>query len=203
VNGQLDIDFEPPQENATPAEATPTVTGLTLPVPPVIGNQTIAEGQQCITTLADAGSACPCCGQLVKLYKRNLNATRARGLIWLYRTSGEKRRWIHVGDTAPRSIVKSGGEFAKLRWWGLIQEQPNTDDEAKRTSGIWRITEAGVAFVLRQSLLPTAVYLYNNRLVGHSPDTTDIAAALGRKFSYAELMGYEPQVDEKGVKDDA
>jgi hypothetical protein len=150
---------------------------------------TVAEARDFVFTHWKDGTRCPCCDQKVKLYKRPLNSTMARGLIWLVQAAGANLGWVEVPQQGPKWLVKAGGEFAKLYHWGLIVERPkDPKDTHKRTSGIWRPTDKGVQFVKLQIRVPKRVFLYDNEVQGWDVRDVNIIAALGTKFDYAELM---------------
>lgn len=143
--------------------------------------ETIAESKTYLREHWEKGCKCPTCGQLVKLYKRKLNSGMAFFLINLYK-AGEG--WHHARNLMHGSFSM---DYAMLRRWGLITEQPNTD-ETKRTSGFWRITDAGRQFVEETKTVPTRVHIYNDVIVGFSEEHTTIREALGKRFNYNELM---------------
>ena len=155
----------------------------------LFGSDTLAEARAMVETGRDDGITCPCCVQYAKTYRRKLNVTMARGLIWLARSTNMEPGWADMRRTGPRWLVAAGGEFAKVYHWGLAEQQENTDS-AKRTSGIWRLTETGVDFVQGRIRVPSHCYLYNNKALHFSDTLTTIREALGKKFNYAELMGW-------------
>jgi hypothetical protein len=111
----------------------------------------------------------------------------ARCLIWLVRRYCETNTWIDVPKEAPRFVVAAGGELAKVSHWGLAKLKQNEDNK-KRTSGIWKPTKKGIAFVHRGMSVPKYVFIYNNEVSGFSEEQTDVVGALGKKFDYSELM---------------
>jgi hypothetical protein len=83
-------------------------------------------------------------------------------------------------------------EWAKLMFWGLVEEAPEDVadkmfDGAKST-GFWRVTEAGRAFVRRLAAVPKYIHLYNGIFLGFSGGRINIDQALSDKFNYTELM---------------
>lgn len=135
-----------------------------------------------------AGTCCPCCGQRCKVYKRHLNANMARFLIWIVRSYEQNPRWITLKEFPLMSNRRGGNDYAKLAHWKLIEQKPNTDDPDKRTSGEWRPTPKGIEFAHLRVSVPDAVFLYDNVVQGFSDHKTDITTALGKEFSYSELM---------------
>ena len=130
---------------------------------------------------------CPCCGQKVKIYPRKLNVNMARWLIWLVKAYKEERRWWSVNEGPVLQNRKGGGDFAKLVHWGLIRERID-EGSSKRKSGFWKPTQKGAMFVRGKIDVPSHVHLYNNEIVGWSDEPVTIEEALGKEFSYRELM---------------
>jgi len=133
------------------------------------------------------GCVCPCCNQNAKVYRRSLNSTMARGLIWLYQLDPEGKMWTDVPKQGPKWLVSKGGTFALLAHWGLIETAENFD-KSKRTSGMWRITPLGRQFVERRVQLPSHVYLYAGKVQHFDLRKIYIDAALGTRFNYDQMM---------------
>jgi len=148
------------------------------------GNETVTQAQLNLADKMDDGADCPCCGQMVKIYRRKLNSHMAHSLLVLVRLYADNPRFYHVDEIGNAS---KGGDFAKLAWWGLIEQNGN-DDPDKRTSGEWVPTANGIGFAHRVRSVPAAVLIYNNQRIGYDNNDIDIREALGSKFSYAELM---------------
>lgn len=148
--------------------------------------ETLEEAKAFIRENWEKGTACPCCGQLVKLYKRNIYAVMAADLIRLYHL--DQSKYHHIGKFSNKNR-SGGGDFAKLVYWGLVEEEPKpADDKKKRTSGMWRITEAGKSFAERRLRVPKYAQVYNGKLLGLTGDRVMIDDALGDKFDYDKLM---------------
>ncbi len=151
----------------------------------------VAEAKAFVEAGAEDGVTCPCCGQLVKKYKRVLNSGMAVALIVLDRLV-EPGQAIHVNDLAKEvkkvapSITYPTGEVGKMVHWGLV-EQPAGDDPSKKASGLWRITAKGAAFVSRQLQVPSHVHLLGNVCQGFSDRMIWIEEALGEHFDYQKL----------------
>lgn len=152
------------------------------------------------TTLAEAraylnenwttgkGIACPCCHQNVYLYPRRIYATSAIGIINLYHLTREQPDvpYFHI-KAIERHRKSGGGDFAKFKTWGLVEEQLNTDTK-KRTSGYWRITPKGERYVRGELTIPKVARIYNKRFFYFEGEQVSIKDALGKNFDYAELM---------------
>lgn len=167
------------------------------------------------TSLADArdwmrqhvvryGAVCPCCEQFAKVYRRKLNSQMARAMIAIYRST-QPGEWIDVPALLvalaadPRwhlSTVVRGGDWAKARWFGLIEQQQTIDDSVGpkskqrfKLSRLYRLTPMGRQFVERAIRVPSVVVIYNDRpLRLDTSEAVDIVDALGRHFDYSELM---------------
>ncbi len=146
--------------------------------------ETVSEVKEFIKLNSEKGTHCPCCGQFVKVYKRKFNTVMVRGLISLYKLGPG---YHHVRDIIKGISSTGTNDFSKLRYYGLIQEQCNTDS-TKRTSGNWKITPKGELFVLNKISLPKYVFIYNANIEGFSEEFVTIEQALDNKFNYNELM---------------
>lgn len=163
--------------------------------------KTIDEAKKHLRANWQKGVDCPCCGQLVKLYKRPMASTMARGLIELYKLDRKHpNQYFHIRQIG--NVVVGGGDFAKLVYWGLIVEQQKDEsDDTKRTSGFWAITQKGRDFVNVKITVPSHVNVFDGKTFGFSEKHVTIQHALGKKFNYAELMGdamYRHQPPENG-----
>jgi hypothetical protein len=138
------------------------------------------------------------------MYRRALYDKMAVWLIWCVRAfdpNDPAGGWIHVNEGPVLQNRKGGGDYSKLAYWDLIEPRPLEDgDSPERTAGWWRPTPRGIAFVHGQIRLPSHVYLYDHRIQtqagdrGFSEETITIFDALGKRFSYAEIMEIEPAV---------
>ena len=143
--------------------------------------------QDNLVATADDGEDCPCCGQRVQVYRRALSAKMAHFLILFAQ--------LHTPETAwqPISVVPGvrGGDYAKLRFWKLIEQRPLDPGESTRsgTSGQWRLTTVGWKYVLRKAALPSHVFVYDNNYLGPAGPHQTIDVALGTKFDYEALTG--------------
>lgn len=159
---------------------------------------TLARCKEWLRQRFDKGETCPCCHQLVKLYKRPMTGAMAHALILMSRYP-DPNEFFHVPSWLARftaSATIRGGDWAKLKLWGLIEPKPQAvRDDGSRRSGYWRITRAGVDFVRRRSRLPKYVYTYNQNKVPrvHGDERlVDVCDVLGKKFDYARLMQATP-----------
>lgn len=153
-----------------------------------LDRDSLAEARALVLKRRDdpEGITCPCCDQLAKRYKRPLYESMARSLIQLVREWTRTGDWVHVVKVGGRLI---SGDFAKLRYWGLIVGKPKEEGENKRTSGFWKPTELALRFLRGEVRLPSHVFIYDSDLEGvATTETISIHEALGHPFSYAEIM---------------
>lgn len=127
------------------------------------------------------GARCPCCNQFAKVYKRRIYSSMALSLIKLYRYQDDDFK--HIKE------IEQRGDFTKLVHWGLVHEKTKEiNDDDKKTSGYWRITEFGKQFVEKKVSVRTYIKLYDSLFLGFEGDEVYINDCLGKKFSYEELM---------------
>ena len=149
-------------------------------------SETVEEARVRVVANLKKGMRCPCCGQLAKKYKRHLNWSMARALIWLVRASPHREDgWVDLAD-APKFVHESR-ELAKLAHWKLIEEKPAASKRGARCPGIWRPTARGIRFAKAEIALSSWVMLYDNRILEFSKKPITIIKALGKKFNFDEL----------------
>jgi hypothetical protein len=144
----------------------------------------------------DDGVQCPTCCQHAQRYYRRINSGVARWLIVLVSLSPRHQpTWTATRDVIRRaaslktfgSSLGSGEAPSLLPFWGLIETRPNTDKD-KKHSGMWRPTACGYDFVEGKITVPRVAVVYNNTLERLEGEPVSIRQALGKKFSYDELM---------------
>lgn len=145
--------------------------------------ESLAEARAWLNEQVETGEGgrCPCCDQFAKVYLRKLNSSIAHALIRCYQRHALD--WFH----AP-SLVRDCGDFAKARYWGLVEEANALRPDGGR-AGVWRVTVQGERFVLGRLWVPSHARVYNGGFLGlDNAKQIDIRDALGRHFSYVELM---------------
>lgn len=111
----------------------------------------------------------------------------ARWLIQLVRRFECEPRWYGVGE--PWSKHVDSRENAKLIYWGMVEQKPKeADNTSKRTSGLWKPTPRGVAFVHGRYSAPSYKFLYKNEVIFEDGELATIVDALGDDFNYGDLM---------------
>ena len=136
--------------------------------------ETIDEAKAYLREHYRDGVLCPCCRQMVKEYRRVLNAGMARALI-LIALAGPGR-WIDI-----KTIDTRGGDYAKLRHWGLLERHGEIE-------GLWRVTPAGLEFAHDRERVPRYAHVLLGVCRGLSGSKIGIREALANKFDYQQLM---------------
>lgn len=153
-----------------------------LPPPP---SATIAEGKAWLLAHVDDGAACPLCTQFAKVYRRSITSGMARNLIGLYRAEG--RAWAHI-TTVMLAEKMHPGDFAKVRYWGLLEKDEGRREDGARHNGWWRITAEGEAYVRGVHSVPRWARIYDSRCLELVGPLVDIKHALRNRFDYWALM---------------
>ena len=145
------------------------------------------------------GQTCPCCSQLVKLYRRKLSVRMVEGLVRLYLVHNR----VAAGTLRdPENVIRDPngtiwirhdlfaelGErnYSLLRFWGLMVPR-DTRTATDNASGFWSITTEGVYFVLGKLAVPEYVYVFNNTMHSVSAEKV-LIEDVHERFNYAELM---------------
>ena len=130
---------------------------------------------------------CPCCDAPVKLYHRPLGREIAEALVWLCQQwwATPDAEWI-LAKKHPYHRLHIG----KVRYWGLVEQKPNTEDPSMKTVGLWRPTELGLRFVSDPTVrVPKYKDIFHDVVRGESDATVNIVEALrGDRFHYLKLM---------------
>lgn len=150
-------------------------------------DMTLGEARELLRTLVDEGHECPACTQFAKVYKRKIHSSMAQALIAIHKASYHypQSRFVEIAKILPHKQV---ADAAKLRYWGLIEEEPSVRSDGSERTGFWRVTQRGAMFTRRQSRESKYARLYNGRCLGFEGGLVSIADALGKNFDYSELM---------------
>ena len=136
--------------------------------------------------MSEEGSRkCGCCGSNIRVYRRKLNSGMARVLCWL--VAHRMGEWTHIAKI-PAEIDR-GNEIGRLSYWGLVERKKNTDT-FKRSSGVWRVTNEGISFVLHGTEMPSPAFcsVPGHTILGFEDDFVTIHDVLTKRFNYSELM---------------
>ncbi len=135
--------------------------------------------------IAKDGGYCPCCDRWGKIYRRGLNSSMARQLIWLVHAPDRGDGWTHVPSSAPAWMLRTH-QMPTLHLWGLVTCAPSMTKLA--SSGLWKPTEKGIAFALNHISVQKYVYVYNNAVMDREGEEIRITDALGNKYNYQDIM---------------
>lgn len=141
---------------------------------------TLEEARAEMLKHVEDGVACPCCGRLVKVYKRKLHAEMAVFLIKLVRAHLREKRWYHTRELI-RTQTKAATDASYLEHWRLLER-------CEGREGLYRPKPRGISFVCYGLRVPSHVYLLNNEVQGWAPTSVSVREALGTRFDYDELM---------------
>jgi hypothetical protein len=140
----------------------------------------------------DRGALCPCCKQVAREYRRTIHAAMAEKLIQFWRTYGT----LTWGERTPlmlkgrQGAADGGGDFAKLRYWGLIEEADDNERQDGGKAGWWRVTVDGARFVQNTLAVHRYAYVYDGVSRRVEGPLWNIERCLGKRFHYNELMGF-------------
>ena len=149
---------------------------------------TLAQARDVLRTLIGEGESCPCCSQFAKVYKRRITSPMARALLE-FRKATPDGSFAHLPTILQESnCATAHGDFAKLRYWGVIEEELAKRPDGGR-SGWWRITAFGEDFIAGRVSVPKYAHIYDGRCLGIDGDQVMFSDALGVTFHYNELMG--------------
>jgi len=163
-----------------------------VPAADPAASETVEQARARLLAHLVEGTTCPCCGQFVKRYRRALNSAMARALVLLYRhlKANPGLEWVHTQSFLIAQQAYTG-DFAKLRYWGLVEPQVGVRDDGSARVGLYRVTPLGEAFVRGTAHVMKYVYLYNDEVLARPKDDNEqisIHAALGERFNYTALM---------------
>lgn len=148
----------------------------------------------------DPGHYCKECGHLVKTYHRRITKAIIRGLIRLLRLhqTYPESKAFHVRHF---DMEKERLALGVLSHWGFVEEMTRHHKD-QRTSGMWTLMEYGARFVQLDFKVPLyAIVGYRSKLLGFCGPWVDAKECLerGGKFSYAELMGWKPELTQRDL----
>lgn len=140
------------------------------------------------------GMHCPCCEQFAKVYRRSITLTEVKVIAKVYNLARKAQpaspttHWVKIGTDG---IATRGGDYAKARYWGLIEEREGERDDGSGRAGFWRITELGIEFLLGAARVHRYVWLYNNKPVAPPPGSSNPSLTVydvAKKFDFQSIM---------------
>jgi hypothetical protein len=149
-------------------------------------NHNIAEARQSIWTNRHKGTSCPCCGQKCRVYQRKITKAMIRWLVSLVQVCRQEGgQWIDINHPLLKKM--RGGDYARLRHWGLIEPQQKTTASRVQTTK-WRPTERGILFIDREERVPKYTHMYLGKCIGFSGPTMTVDEVYGEYFDYSEIL---------------
>lgn len=149
-------------------------------IKPIPFNNSFKKAMQHVDQNIEEGLNCPLCDQYCKIYKRTVNSGMARWLIRVFLDFGVTEKYFDIRKI--RGV--RGGDYGKLRYWGLIEQQTSE----RGAGGMWRLTERGAQFAANEVKIPKQAFVFNNKCQGFSIEKVSIRECVGKKFNYEELM---------------
>jgi hypothetical protein len=163
----------------------PTVSRKIKPDQPT--ELTVIQARKELHSHLHLGMRCPVCDRFTKKYQRTITTTMAKGLLILYNKTGCGDGFIHLAELfADQSDpTKFRGDFAKLRYWNLVEESSDS-------KGMWRITPDGISFLREEIDVPRYVYIYNHAVDACSNERVTFNDCL-KEDDLSKLLTPKPQ----------
>ncbi len=151
---------------------------------------TLADYREQLMIDVQVGTHCKACDQWAKVYHNKFNSSMARTAIWLYpHFKKHPDDWLEAGKYLVQNHDRYDGVHSKLCVYEMMEKnkdaEPNT---GAKSSGLYRMTAKGIAFVEERLTVPGYWTQYNGDVIGFDGDTIGIRDALGKHFDYKELM---------------
>lgn len=134
------------------------------------------------------GYTCECCGQFVKVYTRSFNSNMSLALLCLYQH--KEKGFVHLEKLLSDNGYQRCGDASYLRHYGLIEPFIGERKDKSKRNGHYKITGRGMLFCENKLTVKKNFLIFNNKIKGFEGDEITIHQALGNKFNYAELMGF-------------
>ena len=143
--------------------------------------KTILEAKSHLRKNFKSGTNCPACGQLVKAYKRKLNANMCKALAIIYTRTGDGV-YIHVQNVfSLMGLRATAMDYSYLEKWKFIETDPNNN-------GYWRVTKKGKEFITNQLTVPAYCLVYGGEVYEWADEKVDVEKALTKQFKLADIM---------------
>lgn len=153
---------------------------------------TVAQAQKFLQDKAASGAICPCCRQVVKLLEKEFTVSMAYVLILLHRQFDKTPDWLQVPEYLSEMVklgsAVKGTDFSRLRYWGLLEEQPHPTKKGQAKAGFYKMTPKGHQLAKGEIKVPKAVFMYNGQPRGFPPGDASIQELLGKEYDYQELL---------------
>lgn len=149
--------------------------------------------------LKPGGFECVHCMGKVQFYPRSVNSDIARALLYSYplfkRNPG---KWLHLSQYLAKEHDFRSGDYSKAVYWKLLERSPEERPHGKKSSGKWRLTERGLAFLEERYTVPNShvlEYIHKPIPGTYYGGPRTIRQALGRNWNYDQLMAGHTDTD--------
>lgn len=132
------------------------------------------------------GASCPCCGQFVKVYRRNVTYAMSKSLILIAQNT-KPDEYIHVQNLLTEH-KHANSDWAKFAHWKLIEPQAGIRADGSSRDGYWRLTAKGRQFVGNALAIPASATMYNGKAHEFSDKLVTIKQTIGTNFDYDTMM---------------
>ena len=156
--------------------------------PGTADRMTVGEAVAMVQRLLETpdGVVCPCCEAKAVARKRTLTEPMASFVAWLARTYVgtplDARRWV---DAHPQ--YSRGGDYAKVRHWGLAQRVLGQDP-------LWYPTDKGKRWAWGTVAVKRRVVLFRNRVIRFEGEDLKIGDVAGDDEAIRRGMGPTPML---------
>ena len=152
--------------------------------------ETLAQYRERLMVQIQVGTHCKACDQWAKVYHNKFNSSMARTAILLYGYCKKNPdEWLHCGDYLIQNHHQLKGVHGKLCRYELMEKNKDAEPiNGAKSSGLYRMTAKGIAFVEERLTVPEYWTQYNGKTLHFDGDTIGIRDALGKHFDYKELM---------------
>lgn len=135
------------------------------------------------------GCICPCCFQNAAIYRRPITEAMAKALELIYledlKHPGE---WVDVMSViSGLRAVGQGGDYGKLKFWGLVVARPGERDDGSTRTGFWAITQDGRDFVLGKRRVQKYALVYSDEFVKFDGELVRFSDVRGKPFDFQEI----------------
>jgi len=117
---------------------------------------------------------CPCCARKNKIYKYRVNGTMIRHIIQWRKIAeaknGNPQEWVHASHEFPQGRASA----LKFRYWQIIEKLEGRGPDGRPTSGLWRLTDGGLAFVNNLARTYQYVYVFQDEVLYYGGDIYSI-----------------------------
>jgi len=151
---------------------------------------TLREAREWLYEAVEApqGAICPCCDRPDNIYKRNVSKQMVTELWSLYKvTECHGRDYYHNSTFCHLGSM----EYGKLKHIGLLGPKPSEQGVDQKSSGMWAITDKGIAFCQARLPVPRYFNLYHDELI-YVSDELRMIYDIWPEFSYNAIFRYTP-----------